>query len=207
MKLEMASTLTAGRPGSDISFTNSVTLDLFKLQMSMGDKELASVLDMKWLNRLCSILVFSDKCIAYSLNPYFLSTLCQALVIGWPAFIPNPFCLTHLQPAWVKEWPVTQLYIIRQREIYWMAFGKEDSYPMKGEGLIRIDIFHPSQPFLSIFGCAYVAIWHLELWQPPWNHVVTSLGMKSHYAKHGGDEGWNIVGSWRFHWVDLPILE
>lgn len=47
MKLEMASTLTKGRPGSDISFTNSVTLDLFKLQMSMGDKELASMLDMK----------------------------------------------------------------------------------------------------------------------------------------------------------------
>lgn len=47
MKLEMASILTAGRPGSDISFTNSVTLDLLNLHMSMRDKELASMLDMK----------------------------------------------------------------------------------------------------------------------------------------------------------------
>lgn len=43
MKLEMASALTAGRSGLDISFT----LHLFKLQTSVEDRELTSKLDRK----------------------------------------------------------------------------------------------------------------------------------------------------------------
>lgn len=67
MKLEMAWIVTA----SDFSPSLVLWLWTFWASDVKEGKELNPILTMKWLQRLCSVLVFSNKCCAYSSTHVF----------------------------------------------------------------------------------------------------------------------------------------
>lgn len=94
MKLEMAWILTA----SDFSTSLALWLWTFWASVVKEGKELTPILTMKWLQRLCSVLVFSNKFCAYSSPHVSWTPDGKHWGLATAHLSPGPFCLTYLQP-------------------------------------------------------------------------------------------------------------
>lgn len=122
MKLEMAWILTA----SDFSPSLVLWLWTFWASDVKEGKEWNPILTMKWLQRLCSVLVFSNKCCAYSSTHVSWTPDGKHWWLATPHLSPGPFCLTYLQPPLqlrVASCPVKDNKI--WREIYRRLLGKK----------------------------------------------------------------------------------